>query len=90
MRGIRRAKGIAPNGKAPLLPAQLWQAIEALPDTLLGKRDQALLVIALRAVPSVPGFAGAFRRSELVPLTMEDLHNRVASRFGFGQYRLLR
>jgi site-specific recombinase XerD len=64
MRGIRRAKGMAPNGKAPLLPAQLRQAIDALPDTLLGKRDHALLVI---------GFAGAFRRSELVALTMEDI-----------------
>lgn len=64
MRDIRRAKGMAPNGKAPLLPAQLRQAIEALPDTLLGKRDHALLVI---------GFAGAFRRSELVALTMEDI-----------------
>jgi hypothetical protein len=49
MRGIRRAKGMAPNGKAPLLPAQLLQAIVALPDTLLGKRDHALLVMALRA-----------------------------------------
>jgi site-specific recombinase XerD len=46
------------------LPAQLRQAIEALPDTLIGKRDHAVLVI---------GFAGAFRRSELVALTMEDI-----------------
>ena len=45
MRGIRRAKGMAPNGKASLLPAQLRQAIDALPDTLLGKRDHPLLVI---------------------------------------------
>ena len=64
MRGIRRAKGMAPNGKAPLLPAQLRQAIAALPDTLIGKRDHAVLVI---------GFAGAFRRSELVALSMEDM-----------------
>lgn len=32
---------------------------EALPDTLLGRRDRALLLL---------GFAGAFRRSELVSL----------------------
>lgn len=64
MRGIRRAKGTAPHGKAPLLPTQLRQAIDALPDTLIGTRDHALLVI---------GFAGAFRRSELVALTMEDV-----------------
>lgn len=64
MRGIRRAKGMAPRGKAPLLPAQLRQVVDALPDTLTGKRDHALLVV---------GFAGAFRRSELVALTMEDV-----------------
>jgi hypothetical protein len=33
MRGVRPAKGMAPNGKAPLLPAQQRQAIDALPDT---------------------------------------------------------
>jgi hypothetical protein len=32
MRGVRRAKAKAPNGKAPLLPAQRRQAINALPD----------------------------------------------------------
>jgi integrase len=64
MRGIRRAKGMAPNGKAPLLPAQLRQVVDALPDTLIGKRDHALLLV---------GFAGAFRRSELVALMMEDV-----------------
>lgn len=34
------------------------------PDTLAGKRDRALLAL---------GFAGAFRRSELVALNVEDL-----------------
>jgi site-specific recombinase XerD len=34
------------------------------PDTLIGKRDRALLAL---------GFAGAFRRSELVALQLEDL-----------------
>jgi hypothetical protein len=42
----------------------LRQAIDALPDTLIGKRDHAALVI---------GFAGAFRRSEPVALSMEDI-----------------
>lgn len=64
MRGIRRAKGMAPNGKAPLLPTQLRLAIDTLPDTLIGKRDHALLVV---------GFAGAFRRSEVVALMIEDI-----------------
>lgn len=35
-----------------------------LPDTLIGKRDQALLLV---------GFAGAFRRSELVSLNHADV-----------------
>jgi integrase len=35
-----------------------------IPDTLGGKRDRALIAL---------GFAGAFRRSELVALTMADL-----------------
>jgi site-specific recombinase XerD len=76
MRGIRRAKGMAPHGKAPLLPAQLRQAIDALPDTLIGTREHALLVI---------GFAGAFRRSELVALTMEDVQT---TREGLMRLRL--
>ena len=63
-------RGIAPNGKAPPLPAQLRQALDALPDTLLGKRDHALLVM---------GFAGAFRRSELVALTMGDVQTTHGS-----------
>lgn len=38
--------------------------IASCPDTLKGQRDRALLLF---------GFAGAFRRSELVALTVEDL-----------------
>jgi site-specific recombinase XerD len=39
--------------------------LEAIPvDTLTGKRDRALLLL---------GFAGAFRRSELVTLEVADL-----------------
>ena len=50
MRGIRRAKGIAPNGKAPILTPLLRQMVAALPDDLPGLRDKALLLL---------GFAGA-------------------------------
>jgi integrase len=38
--------------------------VNSLPDTVKGKRDRALLLL---------GFAGAFRRSELVGLSVEDL-----------------
>lgn len=63
--GIRRRRGAAPRRrKTPLLPDQLRAIVEALPDDLGGQRDRALLLV---------GFAGAFRRSELVALQVEDL-----------------
>jgi hypothetical protein len=65
MRDIRRAKGIAPNGKAPILTPLLRQMVGALPDDLSGLRDKAILLI---------GFAGAFGRSEIVGLQVRDIH----------------
>jgi integrase len=64
MRGIRREKGIAPHGKAPILLATLRQMVTALPDDRRGLQDKALLLV---------GFAGAFRRGELVSLTTADI-----------------
>lgn len=64
MAGIRRAKGVRQQGKKPLLLEDLRRLLEALPESLKGKRDRALLLL---------GFAGAFRRSELVALDVEDL-----------------
>src|SRR5262245_27911389 len=63
MRGIRRAKGIASNGKAPIL-TPLLRMVAALPDDLSGLRDKAILLV---------GFAGAFRRSEIVDLQVRDV-----------------
>ncbi|WP_105435658.1 hypothetical protein [Neorhizobium tomejilense] len=57
----RRTVGTAPHQKAPAIHA-LMVRIE--PATLQAKRDRALLLL---------GFAGAFRRSELVSITVEDL-----------------
>lgn len=62
--GIRRAKGTYQEGKDPILVEDLRKMVEALPDTLTGKRDRALLLV---------GFAGAFRRSELVAIDREDI-----------------
>lgn len=62
--GIRRAKGTAPAQKAPIVAGELKAMIAALPEGLLGLRDRALLLV---------GFAGAFRRSELVSLAVEDV-----------------
>jgi integrase len=64
LRGIRRTIGTAPNEKAPLVAADIREMVAGLPDRLIGKRDRALLLL---------GFAGAFRRSELIGLDVEDL-----------------
>jgi site-specific recombinase XerD len=64
LRGIRRTIGSARAGKAPATADVLKQMLALCPDTLAGKRDRALLAL---------GFAGAFRRSELVALQVEDL-----------------
>lgn len=62
--GIRREIGTAQDQKAPVLVGDLRAMVEQLPDTLHGARNRALLLV---------GFAGAFRRSELVALDFEDL-----------------
>ena len=62
--GIRRIHGVAPQGVAALLPADIRRMVDALPDTRVGIRDRAILLV---------GFAGAFRRSEIVGLDVEDV-----------------
>jgi site-specific recombinase XerD len=62
-KGIRRTLGSAPAQKAPLLASDMRALVDALPTTLAGARDRALLLV---------GFAGAFRRTELVGLTVAD------------------
>jgi len=62
--GIRRTLGTAQNGKAPALVDDRKRMLDKLPNTRVGLRDRALLLL---------GFAGAFRRSELVSLDLADL-----------------
>lgn len=64
MKGIRRTIGTAPQQKAAATVDVVAALLMHVPDTLTGKRDGALLAL---------GFAGAFRRSELVALDVEDL-----------------
>jgi integrase len=64
LKGLKREKGTAPNQKAPVMVEELRRMVEALPVDSLGVRDRALLTM---------GFAGAFRRSELVALNVADL-----------------
>lgn len=70
MSGIRRVHGTAQEGKAPALVEDLQAMVAAMkprrgkPWRLLELRDRALLLV---------GFAGAFRRSELVALDLVDV-----------------
>jgi site-specific recombinase XerD len=62
--GIRRTHGSAQAGKNPLRVEDLRRIAGQLPETAQGIRDRALLLA---------GFAGAFRRSELIGLDTGDL-----------------
>ncbi len=65
LRGIRRAIGAAPKPKAPAVAETLRDMAKAAPSgRLKGLRDRALLTM---------GFGGAFRRSELVALNVDDI-----------------
>ncbi|GGE24821.1 recombinase [Aureimonas endophytica] len=65
MKGIRRTIGSAQKQKAPATAEAIAVILAHVSrDTLQGKRDRALILL---------GFAGAFRRSELVELNIEDL-----------------
>lgn len=64
MKGIKRAKGTVQDKKAPATAERIASMIAHCPNTLIGIRDKALLLI---------GFAGAFRRSELVSLEVNDI-----------------
>jgi site-specific recombinase XerD len=65
LKGIRRTVGTAARQKAPATVDVIHAMLARInADSLQGKRDRALLLL---------GFAGAFRRSELVAITVEDL-----------------
>ncbi|MET3968728.1 site-specific integrase [Bradyrhizobium sp. S3.9.1] len=64
VRGIRRTFGGAKTKKAPAVAARILGMVATAPAGLAGIRDRALLLL---------GFAGAFRRSELVALDVADI-----------------
>lgn len=65
MAGIRRSLGTSPAQKTPVVTAELRRLLATCdPHSPAGARDRALLLL---------GFAGGFRRSELVALDGEDL-----------------
>jgi site-specific recombinase XerD len=64
LRGIRRTVGSAPARKAPATADKVLAMVAEAGADLKGLRDRAVLLL---------GFAGAFRRSELVALNVADL-----------------
>jgi site-specific recombinase XerD len=63
MKGIRRTKGTAPVQKSPTLTDDIRAMVDATDTGIIGVRDRAMVLL---------GFAGAFRRSELVGLDVGD------------------
>jgi site-specific recombinase XerD len=63
MKGIRRTLGTAQTQKAPAVTDDIRAMVDATDTGIIGVRDRALVLL---------GFAGAFRRSELVSLDVED------------------
>jgi site-specific recombinase XerD len=64
MAGIRRNKGTMADKKQAAVIDDIRMMVNTLDDRLISIRDRALLLI---------GFAGAFRRSELAGLTMDNI-----------------
>lgn len=62
--GIRRTNGVAQRRAAPATADIVRAMVATVTDGLAGARDRAVLLV---------GFAGAFRRSELVALTVADV-----------------
>lgn len=62
-RGIQRTYAAAPRVKVPAVTELLRALLAALPDSLIGIRDRALLLV---------GFAGALRRSEVVGIDVSQ------------------
>jgi integrase len=64
LRRYARSRGTAAQKKDPILIEVLPALLAPIADDLVGRRDRALILL---------GYAGAFRRAELVALDVEDL-----------------
>ena len=65
LKGIKRRRGTAQKKSAPITVTHLRRMSETCDDSPRGLRDRALLLM---------GWAGGFRRSELVALDVADVH----------------
>jgi integrase len=66
--GIRRTMGVAPKQAAPATIGEIRRMTARMGESTIEIRDRAILLL---------GFAGAFRRSELVSLDVSDLQERA-------------
>lgn len=66
LRGLRRKHGTAQKQAKPLLKEDLFAILDPMCDSMKDARDRALLLL---------GFAGGFRRSELVGLDVADIEH---------------
>ncbi len=64
LRGVKRVRGVAQLEARPLLREDLFQVLDAMREGMKDVRDRGLLLI---------GFAGGFRRSEIVALDCDDV-----------------
>ena len=64
LKGLARLKGTSSRKVAALRDYHIKAMLQSAPDTLIGKRDAAIIAV---------GFAGALRRSEICNLTMDDV-----------------
>jgi len=64
LRGAMRLRGSLVDQKLPVVVADFRDVLQHVPDTLIGRRDRAMLSLC---------FAGALRRSEVAALRFEDM-----------------
>jgi integrase len=64
LRGVKRSRGTEQREAKPLLRGDLFLVLDAMGERLKDARDKALMLV---------GFAGGFRRSELVRLDCVDI-----------------
>ena len=63
-KGIKNDKGTVQDAKKALLSDDIKKMVDALSNTLQGARDKAIILL---------GYAGTFRRSEIVNLNVNDI-----------------
>jgi integrase len=66
LKGLRRKCGVAQRQAKPVMTDDLHRILDALPASAKGRRDKALLLL---------GFAGGFRRSELVGIDHDHIQH---------------